>query len=81
MPGTPRTRYGQSRAGRLLFDAAAKPEVKDLVCAFLFGLHDLVIERGFYDPVRQPETLACVEIACGLEGTSQDQFVGRSLPT
>ena len=59
----------QSQAGRLLFEATTKPKVKDLVRAFLFELHDLAIESGFYDRVaRQPEAQACVEVACGLEG-------------
>jgi hypothetical protein len=59
----------QSQAGRLLFEVTAKPQVKDLVRAFLFELHDRVIERGFYDHVaRHPEAQACVEVACGLEG-------------
>jgi hypothetical protein len=59
----------QSQAGRLLFEATTKPKVKDLVCAFLFELHDRVMGRGFYDRVtRRPEAQACVEVACGLEG-------------
>jgi hypothetical protein len=59
----------QSQVGRLLFEATTKQRVKDLVPAFLFELHDLVIESGFYDRVaRHPEAQACVEIACGLEG-------------
>lgn len=59
----------QSQAGRLLFEATTEPEVKDLVRAFLFELHDLVIGSGFYDRVaRQPKAQACVEVACGLEG-------------
>ena len=76
----------QSQAGRLLFEATAKPEVKDLVRAFLFELHDRVIESGFYDHVaRTPEAQACVEVACGLEGladayaiavSSQDRRMG-----
>ena len=46
----------QSQAGRLLFETTAKPNVKDLVRAFLFELHDRVIESGFYDGVaRLPE--------------------------
>lgn len=61
----------QSQAGRLLFEATTEPEVKDLVRAFLFELHDLVIRSGFYDRVaRQPKAQACVEVACGLEGLS-----------
>jgi hypothetical protein len=43
----------QSQAGRLLFEATTKPEVKDLVRAFLFELHDRVIERGFAAPRRR----------------------------
>ena len=59
----------QSQAGRLLFEATARPELKDLVRAFLFELHDRIIERGFYDRVaHQPEIQASVEVACGLEG-------------
>jgi hypothetical protein len=59
----------QSQAGRLLFEATEKPKVKELVRAFLFELHDRMIEGGFYDRVaRQPEAQACVEVACGLEG-------------
>jgi hypothetical protein len=59
----------QSQAGRLLFEATAKPEVKDLVRTFLFELHDRVIDGGFYDRVaRQPEAQVCVEVACALEG-------------
>jgi hypothetical protein len=59
----------QSQTGRPLFEATSRPEVKDLVRAFLFELHDRVIESGFYDGVaRRPERQACVEVACGLEG-------------
>jgi hypothetical protein len=59
----------QSQAGRLLFEATTKAQVKDLVHAFLFELHDRVIESGFYDRVaHEPEAQACVEVACGLEG-------------
>jgi hypothetical protein len=59
----------QSQAGRPLFEATPRPEVKDLVRAFLFELHDRVIESGFHDRVaRRPERQACVEVACGLEG-------------
>ncbi len=59
----------QSQAGRLLFETTANPTVKDLVRAFLFELHDRVIERGFYGRVaRRPQAQACVEVACALEG-------------
>jgi hypothetical protein len=59
----------QSQAGRPLFETTSRPEVKDLVRAFLFELHDRVIANGFYDRVaRRPERHACVEVACGLEG-------------
>jgi hypothetical protein len=59
----------QSQAGQPLFDATAKPDVKDLVRAFLFELHDRIIESGYYDGVaREPERQACVEVACALEG-------------
>jgi hypothetical protein len=69
----------QSQAGRLLFEATTKPKVKDLVRAFLFELHDLVIESGFYDRVaRQPEAQACVEVACGLEGLADAYAIAAS---
>jgi len=59
----------QSQSGRLLLEATTKSEVKDIVRAFLFELHDRVIASGFYERVaRQPEAQACVEVACGLEG-------------
>ncbi len=59
----------QSQTGRLLFEATTKPEVKDLIRAFLFEINDLVIARGFYDDVAlRPGAQACVEVACGLEG-------------
>jgi len=59
----------QSQAGRALFAATSRPEVKDLVGGFVFELQDRVIESGFYDRVaRRPERQTCVEVACGLEG-------------
>ena len=77
----------QSQAGRLLFEATARAEVKDLARAFLFELHDRIIESGFYDRVtRKPEAQTCVEVACGLEGladayaiavSSQDRRTGE----
>jgi hypothetical protein len=69
----------QSQAGRLLFEATTKPKVKDLVRTFLFELHDLVIESGFYDRVaRLPEAQACVEVACGLEGLADAYAIAAS---
>jgi hypothetical protein len=69
----------QSQAGRPLFEATSKPEVKDLVRAFLFELHDRVIESGFYDHVaRRPEGQACVEVACGLEGLADAYAIAVS---
>jgi hypothetical protein len=69
----------QSQAGRLLFEATRKPKVKDLVRAFVFELHDQVIESGFYDRVaRRPEAQACVEVACGLEGLADAYAIAAS---
>jgi hypothetical protein len=69
----------QSQAGRLLFEATTKPEVKDLVRAFLFELQDMVIESGFYDRVAsRPEAQACVEVACGLEGLADAYAIAAS---
>jgi hypothetical protein len=69
----------QSQAGRLLFEATRKPKVKDLVGAFVFELHDQVIESGFYDRVaRRPEAQACVEVACGLEGLADAYAIAAS---
>lgn len=69
----------QSQAGRPLFEATSRPEVKDLARAFLFELHDRVIESGFYERVaRRPERQACVEVACGLEGLADAYAVAIS---
>jgi hypothetical protein len=69
----------QSQAGRPLFAATSRPEVKDLVRAFLFELHDRVLESGFYDHVsRRPERQACVEVACGLEGLADAYAIAVS---
>lgn len=69
----------QSQAGRALFAATSRPEVKDLVCALLFELQDRVIASGFYDRVaRRPERQACVEVACGLEGLADAYAVAVS---
>ena len=69
----------QSQTGRPLFEATSRPEVKDLVRAFLFELHDRVIESGFYNRVaRRPDRQACVEVACGLEGLADAYAVAVS---
>jgi hypothetical protein len=69
----------QSQAGRPLFEATSDREVKGLVRAFLFELHDRVIESGFYDRVAQrPERQACVEVACGLEGLADAYAIAIS---
>lgn len=69
----------QSQAGRPLFEVTSRPEVKDLVRAFLFELHDRVIASGFYYRVaRTPERQACVEVACGLEGLADAYAVAVS---
>ena len=69
----------QSQAGRLLLETTTKPKVKDLVRAFVFELHDLVIRSGFYDRVaRHPEAQVCVEVACGLEGLADAYAIATS---
>jgi hypothetical protein len=69
----------QSQAGRPLFAATSRPDVKDLARAFVFELHDRVIENGFYDRVaRRPERQACVEVACGLEGLADAYAIAVS---
>jgi hypothetical protein len=69
----------QSQAGRLLFEGTAQSKVKELARAFLFELHDRVIESGFYDHVaRRPEAQACVEVACGLEGLADAYAIAAS---
>jgi hypothetical protein len=71
----------QSQAGRALFAATSRPEVKDLVRAFLFELHDRIIGSGFYDRVaRWPEAQACVEVACGLEGLADTYAIAALSP-
>jgi hypothetical protein len=69
----------QSQAGRPLFDATSRPELKDLIRAFLFELQDRVIDSSFYDGVaRRPERQANVEVACGLEGLADAYAVAIS---
>lgn len=69
----------QSQAGRLLFEVTTKPQVKNLVRAFLFRLNDAVIESGYYDRIaRQPEAQACVEVACALEGLADACAIAAS---
>ncbi|MBX3155048.1 MAG: hypothetical protein KF773_03535 [Deltaproteobacteria bacterium] len=42
---------------------------RDAVRAYVFALHDRIIERGFFDRVeRQPQRQATIEVACALEG-------------
>jgi hypothetical protein len=53
--------------------------VKELVRAFVFQLHDLVIGSGFYDHVaRRPEAQACVKVACALEGLADAYAIAAS---
>jgi hypothetical protein len=69
----------QSQAGRALFAATSRLEVKDLVRAFLFELQDRVIVSGFYDRVaRRPDRQAVVEVACGLEGLADAYAIAVS---
>ncbi len=69
----------QSQAGRALFAATPRSEVKDLLRAFIFELHDRIIYYGFYDRVqRRPEQQACVEVACGLEGLADAYAIAAS---
>ena len=69
----------QSQAGRLLFEATARPEIKELVRVFLFELHDRIIKNGYYDHVGcQPDAQTCVEVACALEGLA-DTYAIASL--
>lgn len=70
----------QSQAGRSLFEATTSPDTKDLVRTFLFELHDRVIESGFYDRVAgRPQTQACVEVACALEGLADAFAIASSI--
>ncbi len=69
----------QSQAGRQLFAATARPEVRDLVRAFVFELHDCAIDSGFYDRVAgRPGRQICVEVACGLEGLVDAHAIAAS---
>jgi hypothetical protein len=69
----------QSQAGRPLYEATAKPDMKQRVRDFLFELQDRIIESGYYDRVaRWPERQACVEVACALEGLADAYAVAVS---
>jgi hypothetical protein len=69
----------QSQAGRLLFEATPSPALRQEVAAFLFGLHDRIIARGFYDAVaRFPARQVSVEVACALEGLNDAYALARA---
>jgi len=69
----------QSQTGRLLFGVTARLEVKELIRAFLFELHDRIIESGFYERVAHtPAAQACVEVACALEGLADAYAIAVS---
>jgi hypothetical protein len=59
----------QSQACRLLFETADAPELATRVAAFIYAMHDHVIQLGFFDTVaRHPERQVSVEVACAVEG-------------
>jgi hypothetical protein len=76
----------QSQACRLLFEHSESAAVRAQVSAYVWLMHDTVIERGFFRRVdRRPDEQVSVEVACALEGlgaayalarTSSDMRVG-----
>ena len=69
----------QSQACRLLFEHARTPEVAREIAEYLYRMHDLIIERGFFDAVeRQPGRQSSVAVACALEGLNDAYAVARA---
>jgi hypothetical protein len=69
----------QSQACRLLFEDAKDATLKRQVATYLRGMHDRIIELGFYERVRaHPERRVSVEVACALEGLNDAYAVSRA---
>lgn len=64
----------QSQYGALLHRHARDDGLRGRVRDHLFGLHDRILEMGFYDDVAaRPRRQATVQVACGLEGIVEAQ--------
>jgi hypothetical protein len=69
----------QSQACRLLFECTRNAALAQDVAAYVFRMHDEIIDRGFYEDVeRHPTGQVAVEVACGLEGLNDAYAVARS---
>jgi hypothetical protein len=69
----------QSQACRLLFEFTTHPALKREVAGYVYRLHDMIIERGFYEEVeRSPSRQVSVEVACALEGLNDAYAIARA---
>jgi hypothetical protein len=65
----------QSQACRLLFEATSTTALASRVAEYLYGMHDRIIGRGFFDAIeRRPAQQISVEVACAVEGLN-DAYV------
>jgi hypothetical protein len=70
----------QSQACRFLFECTPTASIKHELECYVFGMHDRIIDRGFYRDVEiRPARQASVEVACALEGLNDAYSVARAL--
>ena len=69
----------QSQASRLVFECTVSAALKRAAAGYIFGMHDQIIERGFYrDVVSYPARQVSVEVACALEGLNDAYSIAHS---
>ncbi len=69
----------QSQACRLLFKSSARAALKRDAARYIFGMHDQIIERGFYRDIESyPARHVSVEVACALEGLNDAYSIAHS---
>jgi len=69
----------QSQACRLLSKYSASAALKRDAARYIFGMHDQIIERGFYRDVESyPARQVSVEVACALEGLNDAYSIAHT---
>ncbi len=69
----------QSQACRLLSKYSASAALKGDAARYIFGMHDQIIERGFYRDVESyPARQVSVEVACALEGLNDAYSIAHT---
>ena len=70
----------QSQGFGELFKSTENEELRKDLAKYIMGLHDKIIDDGFYTRVvESPETMATVEVACGLEGMNYAYAVASAI--